>query len=721
MKEKKRKSIDNKHWRGRILWRWSTLEKGKAAGRSVEAASRRRSSMRHPGSSLIRYSKMLLSPAAGTGATATAAGLLLLDNTFSEVVARLHVSNVASGSSTLLEVVEKEELLRGDGVEEGEQAVLADELVGAVDVCHSQRPRRRSSGCWRPLLVAAPTCSLCLDPTISEEPFEPEDAGLAEEAGGLPVAVLRCLYHLLILKAMGLAKMSSSTIQLLIDIGYFPVHVNLDLLKCNICTDYSDEILLEAENLLLASADPDEMDRKDLTFLKVYAIDVDEADELDDALSAMRLQDGRIRVWIHVADPTCYVQSQSLIDREARRRGTSIFLPTATFPMFPQKLAMEGMSLQQGKHCRAVTVSVILHPDGSIAEYTIENSIIRPTYMLTYESATELLHLNLEEETELKILSEAAALRLQWRCQQGAIDTATIEPRIKVSDPDSAEPSINLYVENQAGPAMRLVSEMMILCGEVIATFGSCNNIPLPYRGQPQSNLSVSAFSHLPEGPVRSSAIVKIMRAVEMDFRKPIRHGVLGIPGYVQFTSPIRRYVDLLAHYQVLIWQALSVELLQLWRLGAVRWQLLELMVDGIWHTIEIHSGSYLASLSEAVIHDLFDHSPLGHDIFNRGGLGVYVPALLLGRVNGIVVGHSRVRVDIGQVALLMSSQSILICRRHLAAWRICPCLLPSLHQEIGHFSLPTLYEIILGVVLHRLEGGSSWRHEEYFGLLSVS
>eukprot|EP00268_Persea_americana_P058611 TRINITY_DN7106_c1_g1_i13.p1 TRINITY_DN7106_c1_g1~~TRINITY_DN7106_c1_g1_i13.p1 ORF type:complete len:287 (+),score=66.19 TRINITY_DN7106_c1_g1_i13:131-991(+) len=171
--------------------------------------------------------------------------------------------------------------------------------------------------------------------------------------------------------------------------------------------------------------------------------------------------------------------------------------------------------------------------------------------MLTYESATELLHLNLEEEAELRILSEAAALRLQWRRQQGAIDTSTIEARIKVANPDDPEPSINLYVENQSDPAMRLVSEMMILCGEAVATFGSYNNIPLPYRGQPQSAISDFLFSHLPEGPVRSSAYVKIMRAAEMDFRKPIRHGVLGLPGYVQFTSPIRRYMDLLAHYQV--------------------------------------------------------------------------------------------------------------------------------------------------------------------------
>ncbi|XP_061371834.1 ribonuclease II, chloroplastic/mitochondrial isoform X2 [Gastrolobium bilobum] len=355
----------------------------------------------------------------------------------------------------------------------------------------------------------------------------------------------------LILKEMGLAKTASSALNLLVDIGYFPVHVNLELLKLGIPTDHSEEVISAAQSLLLDSCDPDEINRKNLTDLKVYAIDVDEADELDDALSATKLQDGRIKVWIHVADPTRYVQPGTIVDREAMRRGTSVFLPTATYSMFPENLAMGGMSLRQGDICNAITVSVVLHNDGSIAECSVCNSVIKPTYMLTYESASELLHLNLEEEGELRILSEAANLRLNWRRQQGAVETTTLETRIKVSNPEDPEPAINLYVENQADPAMRLVTEMMILCGEAMATFGSRNEIPLPYRGQPQSDINISEFVHLPEGPVRSFALVKVMRAAEIDFRKPARHGVLGIPGYVQFTSPIRRYLDLLAHYQV--------------------------------------------------------------------------------------------------------------------------------------------------------------------------
>jgi len=194
----------------------------------------------------------------------------------------------------------------------------------------------------------------------------------------------------------------------------------------------------------------------------------------------------------------------------------------------------------------------------SIAEYTLENSVIKPTYMLTYESATELLYMNLKEEEELRILQEAASIRAQWRRSQGSIDTAMIEPRIKVSNPDDPEPNINLYVEDQANPAMQLVSEMMVLCGEAVAAFGADNNLPLPYRGHPQCNTAVSAFSHLPDGPARSFANISVLRAAEMDFQKPVPHGVLGIPGYVQFTSPIRRYVDLLAHYQYTVGKSFS-------------------------------------------------------------------------------------------------------------------------------------------------------------------
>ena len=113
-----------------------------------------------------------------------------------------------------------------------------------------------------------------------------------------------------------------------------------------------------------------------------------------------RLLAGRIKVWMRVADPTSIVQPGSIVDRGAMKRETSISLPTATYPTFPEKLAMEGMRLKQGELCNVVTVSVVLYSDGSIAERSVDNSIIKPTYMLTYESASEFLHSNLEEEVK---------------------------------------------------------------------------------------------------------------------------------------------------------------------------------------------------------------------------------------------------------------------------------------------------------------------------------
>ncbi|KAF3321975.1 ribonuclease II [Carex littledalei] len=354
-----------------------------------------------------------------------------------------------------------------------------------------------------------------------------------------------------ILSTMGMSKLSSAAVGLLMDIGYFPIHVNLDVLKMNIRTEHNYKTLLAAEQILARTTDPDEHIRTDLTSLKVYAIDVDEADELDDALSATRLSDGRIKVWIHVADTASWVDPFGTLDKEALHRGTSVYLPTATLSMFPEKLALEKMSLRQGELCRAVSVSVVLDHDGNIIEYAVENTTIKPTYMLTYESATELLYLNLEEEEELQILSDAASLRYKWRHDHGALDTTMPEARIKVSDPDNPDPTISLYTEGD-NSAKRLVTEMMILCNEVIADFGSSNGIPLPYRSQPQANISdYTAFDKLPAGPVRSFAYIRVMRAADMNFHGPLPHATLGIDGYVQFTSPIRRYVDLLAHFQI--------------------------------------------------------------------------------------------------------------------------------------------------------------------------
>lgn len=134
---------------------------------------------------------------------------------------------------------------------------------------------------------------------------------------------------------------------------------------------------------------------------------------------------------------------------------------------------------------------------------------------------------------------------------QGAIDATVPEATVKVTDPDSPVPSITLSVFNLASPAVQLVTEMMIACGEAVAAFGEQKNISLPYRGQTPQEVPKDELDALPEGPCRAFASRRYLGRADMSFVKPIQHAALGVPGYVQFTSPIRRYSDLVAHYQV--------------------------------------------------------------------------------------------------------------------------------------------------------------------------
>lgn len=355
-----------------------------------------------------------------------------------------------------------------------------------------------------------------------------------------------------VLEALKINKTSTSALNLLGQIRYFKVHENLQLLKLDLPVSFSAEAIAEAE-VIKAKAlyDVDKNSRVDLTALKVYTIDCDNPDEIDDGLSAVRLPDGRLKVWIHIADPTRWIEWKSILQKEASQRCTSIYLPTLTIPMLPKELGVDLLSLRQGQHCSAVSVSIILSEDGSVAEKMIENSIVSPTYSLSYEAASELLGLSLEEEESLSLLYQAALLRRQWRHSNGALDSFVPSVKVSVKDEQAMNPEITVCVEDQRSPSILLVTEMMLLCGEVIAAFGDEHGLCLPYKGQDFNGDLKDDLHSIPDGPARAVASFRCMLPSEMSYEQPIEHACLGLPGYVQFTSPLRRYPDLLAHYQV--------------------------------------------------------------------------------------------------------------------------------------------------------------------------
>jgi exoribonuclease II len=348
------------------------------------------------------------------------------------------------------------------------------------------------------------------------------------------------------LTALNRPQTQHSVFNLLVELGWWSVHENIHLRRAQTPVHFSTKMQTVAHELLTnPPIDLDESRRLDLTHLKVYTIDDESTQEIDDGLSIEALADGRQKLWIHIADPTRLLAPEDEFDLEARKRSVTIYLPTGMIPMFAPDLATGPMSLRQGQKCCALSFGVILDASGAVAEYEITTSTIEPTYRLTYEDVEEMLQLRIPGEIEIESIAQASKLRHQWRKSQGSININTPESTVKVR---GDEVSIDLIEDNRA---RRLVAEMMILAGEVAAKYGQDHGLPLPYRGQPQPELPPEEeLILIPVGPARSVAIRRCMPRSEMS-TSPSRHASLGLNTYSQVTSPIRRYTDLLAHYQI--------------------------------------------------------------------------------------------------------------------------------------------------------------------------
>ncbi|MBC1238381.1 ribonuclease catalytic domain-containing protein [Nostoc sp. 2RC] len=333
--------------------------------------------------------------------------------------------------------------------------------------------------------------------------------------------------------------------QLLVDLGWWSPHENLFLRRSSIPVQFPQKVLEVAQQHLDLPPTDSDANRLDLTHLKVYTIDDETTTEIDDGLSWEVLADGRERVWVHIADPTRWLVPEDELDLEARKRGSTVYLPTGMIPMFPEILATGPMSLVQGRICCALSFGVVLGKTGAVEDYSIHTSLIKPTYRLTYEDVDEMLELGVQAEPEIAAIATWATRRKTWRYAQGAISITMPEAAIKVKGDE-----INIDILDDSH-SRQLVAEMMILAGEVAARYGQTHNIPLPFRGQPQPELPPDQeLLQLPAGFVRACAMRRCMPKSEMSIT-PLRHAGLGLDTYTQATSPIRRYSDLLTHFQL--------------------------------------------------------------------------------------------------------------------------------------------------------------------------
>ncbi|MFM7266849.1 MAG: ribonuclease catalytic domain-containing protein [Cyanobium sp.] len=338
---------------------------------------------------------------------------------------------------------------------------------------------------------------------------------------------------------------------LLVDLGRWSPHHLPSLARSAWQLGFSAEQLAEADRLV-AEADreqPSDAERLDLTGLHTVTIDDDDTADIDDGLS-LDLQGERERLWIHVADPGRLITPDSLLDQEARRRGTSLYLARDALPMVPLQLATGPLSLRSGQRCAAWSLAVELDGEGAITAQSLHRSWVRPAYRLSYADVDELLELAPPQERELLRLHELLQRRRRWREARGALMLEQPEGRVRCRN-GSAELEII-----EPGAARLLVAEAMILAGAAVAAHGQHTGLALPYRSQLPSTLpSAAELASLAPGPVRNAALKRCLSRGSLG-TTPAPHFSLGLQAYVQATSPIRHYSDLLVQRQLAAQQA---------------------------------------------------------------------------------------------------------------------------------------------------------------------
>ncbi len=283
---------------------------------------------------------------------------------------------------------------------------------------------------------------------------------------------------------------------------------------------------------------------KDLTHLKTYTIDDSKTVEIDDAISLEQVS-GQNKLWIHIASPASYIEYQSGIDEKARKLVSTVYLSNNTYYMLPKALIYNLFSLSDKEKRESLSLGVILNDDGSISSTEIVQSLIQVDYRLDFTEADELIDYAPKEEIDLSLISTILESRKSWRKNLGSIEILESYGKIVVED---KIPNIKIIDPTLS---RQLISEAMILYGDIISSFTKLNKIPVPYRVQERSDKLSKDNIQLSDNKILYNFLIKKTMGKTYYSINPMQHDSLALTSYLHATSPIRRYADLLVHYQL--------------------------------------------------------------------------------------------------------------------------------------------------------------------------
>ena len=335
--------------------------------------------------------------------------------------------------------------------------------------------------------------------------------------------------------------------QVLVKAGVWSVHENLAIHRAKVPVTFSAALLEQAETYPAKITDGAwrHDGRVSLTAHAAVTIDDIHTVETDDALSLIPHERGW-EVGIHIADPAEFIEQGSPLDREAMHRGTSIYFPDQKIPMLPQVIGTDVCSLVAGEERPALSVLAVLDDDGAVLETRIVESVVRVSRRLTYDAVDVALSAGNDEM--LGRLHHLASSLRRRRLEGGAVFVPFPSVEVHVERGESGEPEVTVHREEHDTPSQILVSEFMILGNHAAARYLIDNGLPGVYRGQPPPSEPITYEA--PFTALDGFRVRRFLKKSETSL-EPIRHSGLGLDAYVQFTSPIRRYLDLALHRQI--------------------------------------------------------------------------------------------------------------------------------------------------------------------------
>ena len=342
--------------------------------------------------------------------------------------------------------------------------------------------------------------------------------------------------------------------------------------KYHLPAEFPKDVLDQAERISEQIDSRQLESREDLRKEFIVTIDPDDARDFDDAIQVEKTNSGW-RLGVHIADVAAYVEPGSALDREARRRGNSVYLPDRVIPMLPERLSNGVCSLNPGVD--RLTHSVFIHFDknGAAKSARFVRSVIRSAHRLTYKQAYAILTSPPRDRLgkRLHLAWEFAALLRRKRFEHGALDLDF--PEVKVWVDKNGRPVRLERVENDE--SHQLIEEFMLAANEAVARQLKKRAIPTLYRVHENPdpdklaeyrefvlsfNYRVGDLTHRaelqrllasihgkPEEQALKVALLKSLKRARYS-SQPLGHYGLAKANYLHFTSPIRRYADLVVH-----------------------------------------------------------------------------------------------------------------------------------------------------------------------------